>query len=290
MRQNSYERHCSPRRPRRSKSPGLGAGEQPSRQGSPGASLLSPRSLILEGCTVGRGLKVTPSCSVVFPPTEGMFFPCAHLGNKVSRGLCKEVCFLQLWRERRRERRAWGASNILKLDAKITSLKITLPPAQSGQGSSSKHSPSLDTRAWRGLWAVGTSAWLPELRPQLQPGSRRERGREPGVPGPLPPQPPPQARRFCGVSVWPPRGPGPWALLTRDPSPFLPGFPICSRSSWPHTHTPCPPQGCTGTCPGPLGSSAVRLSSSTTIIPAHSRGCRRQSTYVLPKGTGLCLS
>ena len=62
---------------------------------------------------------------------------------------------------------------------------------------------------------------------------------EPGVPGPLPlPQPPPQTRCFCGVSVWPPRGLGPWALLTRDPSPFLLGFPtICSRSLWPHTHT-----------------------------------------------------
>lgn len=55
MRQNSYERHCSPRRPRRSKSPGLGAGEQPSRQGSPGASLLSPQSLILRRPRLAAG-------------------------------------------------------------------------------------------------------------------------------------------------------------------------------------------------------------------------------------------
>lgn len=76
MRQNSYKRHCSPWRPRRSKSPGLGASEQPSRQGSPGASLLSPRSLILRRPHGWPGVKGHPELLRGFSPTEGMFFPC----------------------------------------------------------------------------------------------------------------------------------------------------------------------------------------------------------------------
>lgn len=127
-----------------------------------------------------------------------------------------------------------------------------------------------------------TAAWVPA---GARNGARRPR-----------PAAPPPAPTTDQVLLWRLGLAAPWAWTvgTADPrpQPLPPGLPyhLLQELVATHTHTLCPPQGCTGTRPGPLGSPAVCLSSSTMVIPVHSRGCRRQSTYVLPKGTGLCLT